>query len=92
MESPQTVESIDLSDEDLLKNVAGIFLFFGVVASIYLFVTISYVTVGVDDYAGVTYFNWAGVIYSLASLISSVALWAFLRVVANISISLKSNH
>ena len=87
-----------LRDEKCLTLIANIILIVGIVASIILLFTVVFVTEPQTYYSaegeaiasGVgKVFNPSGLLILLSTLLSSVALWSFLRVISNISVTLK---
>jgi hypothetical protein len=88
----------ELRDEKYLTLIANIILVVGIVASLILLFSVVFVT-GQQNYyssegdvigSGVMKaFSATGLAITLATLISTVTLWAFLRVISNISVTLK---
>ena len=85
------ISSLELiSDEVTLKKIGLIFLLVGIISSIILFFTITIIDFeGEYSFQDEIIFSWSGLIITLGTLFLSIALWAFFRVIANISISLK---
>jgi len=71
-------------DENRLKIVAGVILITGILSAFILLFTIALVEVG-----GEILLNWAGLVSTITTLLFSIGVWAFLRVISNISITLK---
>lgn len=87
----EMVELESLSDENSLKSISTFVLIGGIVSSIVLFFSLAIITVPRDIYSGQpeTTFSGSGFAISLGVLISAIASFYFLNVIANISISLK---
>ncbi len=85
-------EQIDNSAENTLNVIAAIVLFLGLISSIVMLATIVYVeqpSSSLYSHRTETVFNIYGFFTMIGTLLTSVTTWAFLRVIANISISLK---
>lgn len=80
-------ENVD-SDEVLLKNIANAILIIGAISSLVLLFTIGIIITGKYDFERDVIFNMTGFVISVLTFVLSLALWAFLRVVSNISIKL----
>ena len=79
----------EFKTEELLKNISGWVLFFGIILSLLTFFT----SVLIQDpkYSDVKrfMFNWSGLIPTIGILITSIATRRFLIIISEISISLK---
>lgn len=83
-------EKFSTSDETTLKIIANIILTVGIISSFILFFTITLITIpGEHTWESKTTFSASGFVSTLGVLFSSIAIWAFFRVISNISISLK---
>jgi preprotein translocase subunit SecG len=87
-----------LRDERNLRIIANIILIVGIIASLILLFTIVVISSQQNYYSSEGYvigsesgkiFSATGLATTLATLLVSVTLWAFFRVISNISISLK---
>ncbi len=77
-------------EEKRLLFVSNVVLTAGIISFFILFATIAVVTVeGRYSWEKEFYFSWTGLAISVSSLIGSLAIWSFLRVISTISISLK---
>lgn len=85
----EVVESNN-SAENTLNVIAGITLWVGIIGTIFCLFTLTTTKV-VDTYSihYDTIFNPAGLAISIGVLFSTIVTWALLRVIANISTSLK---
>lgn len=88
----QTKTPIDNSAENTLSVIANIVLVCGIIATVICLFTI--VFVDNPDYLGLDFqseriFNVEGFVSTFMILFSSVISWSLLKVVANISITLK---
>lgn len=86
-----------VNDEKWLRIIANIILFAGIAASIY-FISFIKMTVEENTYSesgeiigsyNKSEFNWNVLLIVLAVLFGSFLIWSFLRVITNISNSLK---
>ena len=86
-----TTEEIEsISDEKSLKTIVNIILIVGIISSLILLFTVTIIQVkGEYSFKNETIFSSSGFVITIGTLFSSIALWAFLRVIANISITLK---
>lgn len=83
-------DELSLSEEMTLRTIADIVLVVGIISSLILFFTITIINVpGSYSWETKTGFSAAGMVNTLGVLFSSIAVWAFFRVISNISISLK---
>ena len=73
-----------IQDETTLRTVASVILIVGMLLSFILFFTVGLVLVNGEHTV-----NWMGLVSSITTLLFSIGVWAFLKVVSNISISLK---
>ena len=81
---------LSLGEEKTLKTIADIVLVVGIISSLILFFTITIINVpGAYSFETKTGFSASGLVNTLGVLFSSIAFWAFFRVISNISISLK---
>jgi len=79
-----------ISDEITIKIIANIILIIGIISSIILLFTVAIIqTKGKYSFEDKNVISMSGLVITIGSLISSIALWAFLRVIGNISITLK---
>jgi hypothetical protein len=87
------------SDEKCLRIIAGLLLMTGVIVAIVLAFTILVVDVSNPMFSAqgelissevTSEFNPKGLLVVLSTLLSSLFIWSFLRVISNISITLKS--
>ncbi len=87
-----TIEYLETNDENNLRRVATFVLLIGIGISILSFIYLSFITVPHRDYPLTQkeyVFNPSGFIASIGTLMGSILLWSLLRVISNISISLK---
>lgn len=82
-------DEVFLNDEKKLKVIADIILFVGIISSSILLFTIAFIQVGEHSWEHEVKLNASGLVTTLCVLFTSIATWAFFRVVSNISISLK---
>jgi len=75
------------SAENTLKGIAAIVLILGIIATIICFSTLCFVEKG--HYVSRIEFSAAGLVPTFATLLTSLAAWAVMRVLANISLTLK---
>ncbi len=93
MESVEVI--VDTDEEDTLRTISTFVLVIGICISIFSFVTLSFITVEYpnSEFSSLTekkyVFNPSGFIVSICILIGSILLSSFLKVISNISISLK---
>lgn len=88
----ENVSSIEdnMRDEKILKKAANAILIVGIISTLILFFSITLFTVkGLDSLDSKTVFSGSGLVITAGTLFSSIATWAFLRVVSNIATSLK---
>ena len=79
-----------IQDEKNLKKIAGIILIIGIILSLILLFSIAIVTVdGGYSSESKTVLNSTGLVVAIGTLLTSIGLWSFLRVISNISLSLK---
>ncbi|MFM6954025.1 MAG: hypothetical protein ACKOWL_03475 [Sphingobacteriaceae bacterium] len=87
------MEYIETKDETSLRNIATIILFVGVGVSVFMFISMTFVRIDppLDGYSSKSeyVFKPIGLILSIITLICSIGLWGLIRVICNISISLK---
>lgn len=76
-------ETIDLKDETTLKAVANIILIFGIIS---LFISLGYGVLTLQNRDA----NWIVIFISFGTFIFSLATCYLLKVISNISISLKT--
>ncbi len=87
--------NVDTDEEDTLRTISTFVLVIGICISIFSFVTLSFITVEYpnSEFSSLTekkyVFNPSGFIVSICILIGSILLSSFLKVISNISISLK---
>ena len=79
----------EFKTEELLKNISGWVLFFGIILSLVTFFTSVLMQDPEYSYATKLIFNWSGLIPTIGILITSIATRRFLIVISEISISLK---
>lgn len=95
-EKEQTQEKvIDNSAENTLSTIANIILVLGIISTLICAFTICFVTALKPGYSYVTEttFNPVGFATTIAILLSSLASWSIMKVIANISLTLKEmNH
>ena len=93
-EAPKEVEvqKVDKSAEVTLLTIATIVLWCGIIASVICLVTLCFIEVPKPGYHYITEhkFNPAGFATTIMVLFSSLISWGVLKVLANISITLKS--
>lgn len=90
LETTEDVKDVSyLNEEKTLKTIADIVLFVGIISSAILLFTITFITQGEYSWERETTFSPSGLVTTLCVLFSSIATWAFFRVISNISISLK---
>lgn len=82
-------EELSLSEEKTLNVIANIVLILGIISSLILFFTIALIHKSYLFGEDQTDLNTSGLVITLGVLLSSIAFWAFFRVISNISISLK---
>ncbi len=77
--------------ESTIKTVATIILIFGIISSILCFFTLSFQKLPREHYSFTedTVFNPSGLVIAITVLLTSIATWAIMKVLANISITLK---
>ena len=83
------IPEISTSAENTLTTVGGIILTLGIIATVILACT----TLKTEVYNGYYHedqFNPMGLVITLGTLLSTLATWAVLRVIANISLRLKA--
>jgi len=83
---PEIAKELLIEDETRLKNIAGFIFIAGAMLAIVIFSTTALYEV--PGQLG-TFVNWTGVVSSITTFLFSIGVWAFLRVVSNISITLK---
>ena len=83
------IPEISTSAESTLTTIGGIILFLGIISTLILACTTLQTKV-YNGYYHVEQFNPMGLALTLGSLLSSLATWAVLRVIANISLRLKA--
>lgn len=83
------IPQISTSAEDTLTTVGNVILVLGILATIILAFTTVFVEVEVGWHKE-SRFNPIGLALTLGTLLSSLATWAVLRVIANISLRLKA--
>lgn len=89
-EEKESISDELISDEKSLKTIANIILIVGIISSLILLFTVTIIQVkGEYSFQNETIFSSSGLVITIGTLFSSIALWAFLRVIANISITLK---
>lgn len=86
-EETNEVVSVDNSAESALKIIANIILGCGIIASAICLGTLCFVEQG--DYSTETVFNPTGFAITIMVLFSSLVSWGLLKVIANISLTLK---
>ena len=93
-----TEQSDDNSAENTLNTIAWITLIVGIIAALICLFTVCWTTTTVvtqhytyipDETKDVTTFNPMGFAMTIGIFLSSLASWAFLRVISNISLTLK---
>jgi len=78
------------TDEKTLKTIANLILVVGIISSLILLFTVTFVKIpGKYSWENEMAFNASGLVITIGTLFSSIGLWALLRVISNISISLK---
>lgn len=85
----ETKDNINIQDEKALKIIAIIILITGIIISGILAFTSIFIDLPQTQYLVEYIFNPTGLIITLGTLVSSIGLYFFLIVIANISISLK---
>lgn len=91
----QEVETVATNNaaENTLNTIAGIVLWIGIIGTVFCIFTLTTTKVVDPTYTYSihydTIFNPAGLAISVGVLLSSLTTWAVLKVIANISISLK---
>lgn len=83
------IPQISTSAEDTLTTVGNVILVLGILATIILAFTTVFVEVKVDWHME-SRFNPMGLALTVGTLLSTLATWAVLRVIANISLRLKA--
>lgn len=83
------VKELELSAENTLKSIADIVLIGGIISTIICLFTIVVVDSGKYQYIEDKVFNPAGFATTLGILLISLTIWASLKVLSNISVSLK---
>lgn len=86
-----TKKNINIQDEKGLKVIAVIILIAGIIISGILGFTSIFIDLPQTQYLVEYIFNPIGFVITLGTLVSSIGLYFFLIVIANISISLKEN-
>lgn len=86
-----TKKNINIQDEKGLKVIAVIILIVGIIISGILGVTSIFIDLPQTKYLEEQIFSPTGLIITLGTLASTIGLYFFLIVIANISISLKEN-
>ncbi len=86
-----TKNNINIQDEKGLKFIAVIILIAGIIISGILGFTSIFIDLPQTHYLVEYIFNPIGFVITLGTLVSSIGLYFFLVVIANISISLKQN-
>lgn len=85
--------SIDNVAENTLTTIAGIVLWVGIIGTIFCLFTLTTTKVVDPTYTYSihydTIFNPAGLVISIGVLLSTITTWALLKVIANISKTLK---
>lgn len=89
--SNQIVEISDnTNDEKTLRTIANLILAVGIISSLILLFTISFVKIqGENSWESKMALSASGLVTTIGTLVSSIGLWALLRVISNISTSLK---
>ena len=89
--TPPQENEIDLSAEKILNGIAVFTLIVGIIGALICLFTICWVEVPAAGYKYLTekVFNGSGFATTIAILIGSLATWALLKVIANISTTLK---
>jgi amino acid permease len=87
------MEYIETKDETRLRNIATIILFVGIGISVFMFFSMTFVQIAPPLYEYSSkpeyVFKPIGLIQTVITLISSIGVWGLIRVICNISISLK---
>ena len=83
-----------ITEENTLKVIANVILIVGIISSLILLFTVAIIQIQIKgEYSfedkTETIFNASGFVITIGTFFSSIALWAFLRVIGNISITLK---
>ena len=89
--APSQENGIDLSAEKTLNGIAVFTLIVGIIGALICLLTICWVEVPKAGYTYLTekVFSGSGFATTIGILIGSLATWALLKVIANISITLK---
>ena len=84
-------KAIDNSAENTLSTIANIILVLGIISTLICAFTICFVTTLKPGYSYVTEttFNPVGFATTIAILLSSLASWSIMKVIANISLTIK---
>lgn len=83
-------ETENTSAEKALTIIANIVLIVGVIGTLIMAFTITYTTIeGKYNWQDETMVNPMGIVLTIATLMSSVTVWGLLKVICNISTSLK---
>ena len=82
-------EELDLSAEKTLNGIAVFVLFSGIIATLICLFTICWIQNPEYKYLHDKVFNPSGFATTVSILIGALATWALLKVLANISITLK---
>lgn len=87
----QIVEIADkTNDEETLRTIANLILAVGIISSLIMLFTITFIkTPGEYSWESKMAISASGLMITIGTLFSSIGLWAFFRVISNISISLK---
>ncbi|WP_026627280.1 hypothetical protein [Dysgonomonas capnocytophagoides] len=88
----ETKKNINIQDEKGLKVIAVIILIVGIIISGILGFTSIFIDLPQTKYLVEYIFNPTGLAITLGTLVSSIGLYFFLTVIANISISLKEKN
>ncbi|MEJ6682240.1 MAG: hypothetical protein QNL21_09115 [Flavobacteriales bacterium] len=88
-EKVQDVKELDLSAENALQAIAATVLIGGIISTIICLFTIVAVDSGKYEYIDDKVFNPAGLATTIGVLLISLTIWASLKVLSNISVSLK---
>ena len=89
-EATTTPKEMDLSAEKTLNGIAVFTLIVGIIATLVCLFTICWIQNPEYTYVTDLIFNPTGFATTIAILIGSLATWALLRVIANISTTLKT--
>ena len=87
--SPKAASQDDNSAENTLKAIATIVLVCGIIAAIICLFTVAFIQDPEYHYTSKKIFNPAGFATTIMVLLSSLISWGFLKVLANISLTLK---